>query len=79
MAENGVVYTTGQIAKIVKVAPRTVAMWFDAGRIRGYRLPGSHDRRIPRESLEKFLLEHGMPTIAEYERAGQSVESNLSP
>lgn len=55
------VFTTGQVAKICKVAPRTVSKWFDSGRLRGYRIPGSQDRRIPREQLIKFLKEHGMP------------------
>src|SRR5262249_20909278 len=41
------VFTTGQVAKICKVAPRTVSKWFDSGRLRGYRIPGSQDRRIP--------------------------------
>ncbi|MEM9246234.1 MAG: response regulator, partial [Cyanobacteria bacterium P01_F01_bin.153] len=35
--------------------------WFDSGRLKGYRIPGSQDRRIPREYLIKFLKEHGMP------------------
>ena len=55
------VFTTGQVAKICKVAPRTVSKWFDSGRLRGYRIPGSQDRRIPREYLIRFLKEHGMP------------------
>ncbi|MDO4586454.1 MAG: helix-turn-helix domain-containing protein [Planctomycetia bacterium] len=55
------VFTTGQVAKICKVAPRTVSKWFDSGRLKGYRIPGSQDRRIPREYLVRFLKEHGMP------------------
>src|SRR6476660_8966094 len=55
------VFTTGQVAKICKVAPRTVSKWFDSCRLKGYRIPGSQDRRIPREYLIKFLKEHGMP------------------
>lgn len=55
------VFTTGQVAKICKVAPRTVSKWFDTGRLRGYRIPGSQDRRIPREQLIRFLKEHEMP------------------
>ena len=30
-------------------------------RLKGYRIPGSQDRRIPREYLIRFLKEHGMP------------------
>ena len=55
------VYTTGQVAKFCKVAPRTVTKWFDSGRIKGYRLPGSQDRRFPREYLIEFMKKHGMP------------------
>jgi excisionase family DNA binding protein len=55
------VFTTGQVAKICKVAPRTVSKWFDSGRLVGYRIPGSQDRRIPREHLIRFLKEHQMP------------------
>ena len=63
------VFTTGQVAKICKVAPRTVSKWFDSGRLRGYRIPGSQDRRIPRDNLIRFLKEHGMP-LGELEEEG---------
>lgn len=55
------VFTTGEAAKFCKVAPRTISKWLDAGRIRGYRVPGSNDRRIPREALVRFMKEYGMP------------------
>lgn len=55
------IFTIGQVAKICKVAPRTVSKWFDSGRLRGYRIPGTQDARIPREHLIRFLKEHGMP------------------
>ncbi len=55
------VLTTGQVAKICKVAPRTVSKWFDSGQLRGYRIPGSKDRRIPLNHLIKFMREHGIP------------------
>jgi excisionase family DNA binding protein len=69
VADMKKVFTTGQVAKICKVAPRTVSKWFDSGRLRGYRIPGSQDRRIPREHLIKFLKEHGMP-LGELEEEG---------
>jgi len=56
------VFTTGQVAKICRVAPRTVTKWFDSGKLEGYKLPNSKDRRIPRKKLLKFLREHGMDT-----------------
>jgi two-component system response regulator RpaA len=61
------VYTTGQVAKFCKVAPRTVGKWFDSGWLKGYRIPGSQDRRIPHEYLVKFMKEHGMPLPSEFE------------
>jgi hypothetical protein len=33
----------------------------DSGRLRGYRIPGSHHRRTTREHLLRFLKEHKMP------------------
>ncbi len=61
MGTSKTVYTTGEVAKICNVAPRTVSKWFDAGRLRGYRIPGSKDRRIPADQLIRFLRAHGMP------------------
>ncbi len=55
------VYTTGQVAKIANVASRTVCKWFDSGMLKGYRIAGSRDRRIPRDDLIAFLKEHGIP------------------
>lgn len=54
-------FSTGQAAKICDVAPRTVSKWFDSGCLKGYRIPGSKDRRIPRDQLIRFLKENGMP------------------
>ena len=58
------VLTTGQVAQICNVAPRTVTKWFDAGQLKGYRIPGSRDRRIPTSELIKFMKAHDMPTDA---------------
>ncbi|MCJ7544274.1 MAG: helix-turn-helix domain-containing protein [Phycisphaerae bacterium] len=58
------VYTTGEVARICHVAPRTVSKWVDSGQLRGYRIPGSRDRRIPAEHLLAFLRAHGIPTDA---------------
>lgn len=55
------VLTTGEVAKICNVAPRTVSKWFDTGTLTGYRIPGSKDRRIPLSQLIKFMKQHGMP------------------
>jgi excisionase family DNA binding protein len=55
------VLTTGQVAKICRVAPRTVSKWFDSGQLRGYRIPGSKDRRIPLSQLVRFMRAYGIP------------------
>jgi excisionase family DNA binding protein len=55
------VYTTGEIAKLCNVAARTVSKWTDDGKLKCYRIPGSNDRRVTRESLIRFLKANGMP------------------
>ncbi len=55
------VLTTGEVAKICNVAPRTVSKWFDSGQLRGYRIPGSKDRRIPVAALVRFMKQHNIP------------------
>jgi excisionase family DNA binding protein len=62
MAKGKNVLTTGDVAKICHVAPRTVSKWFDNGQLRGYRIPGSKDRRIPVNELVRFMKVHNMPT-----------------
>lgn len=61
MSRQKDVLTTGEVAKICNVAPRTVSKWFDAGQLRGYRIPGSKDRRIPLASLVRFMKQHNIP------------------
>src|SRR5512140_2994197 len=55
------VYTTGEVADICKVSQQTVIRCFDSGKLRGFRVPGSKFRRIPRESLLQFMKENGIP------------------
>jgi CheY-like chemotaxis protein len=38
-----------------------VSKWFDTGKLRGYRIPGSRDRRIPLGALLSFMRAHGIP------------------
>ena len=66
------VFTTGQVAKICDVAPRTASKWFDSGKLAGYRIPLSNDRRVPRENLIRFK-ENGMP-LGELEDAAVLAE-----
>jgi excisionase family DNA binding protein len=55
------VLTTGEVARICRVAPRTVSKWVDSGKLRGYRIPGSRDRRIPLPQLIAFMRAHNIP------------------
>jgi len=62
MAKRKNILTTGQVAQICNVAPRTVTKWFDSGQLKGYRIPGSRDRRIPAPELIRFMKIHNIPT-----------------
>ena len=56
-SQNGInsimktVFTTGEAAKICKVSQQTIIRCFDSGQLKGFRVPGSRFRRIPREAL----------------------------
>ena len=56
------VFTTGDAAKLLRVSQQTIIRCFDAGELRGFRVPGSRFRRIPRESLLRFMRQNGIPT-----------------
>ena len=56
------IFTTGEAAEICKVSQQTIIRCFDSGRLEGFRIPGSKFRRIPRQSLIKFMKENNIPT-----------------
>jgi excisionase family DNA binding protein len=56
------VYTTTQVAAVLKVSPRTVRDWFDSGKLRGYRVVGTRTRMIPRDHLLRFIKDR-LPTM----------------
>lgn len=58
------VFTTGEAAKICKVSQQTIIRCFDNGSLKGFRVPGSRFRRIPRDHLYAFMKENGIPTEA---------------
>ncbi|MBQ6108609.1 MAG: response regulator [Thermoguttaceae bacterium] len=58
------VYTTGEAAKICKVSQQTIIRCFDTGQLKGFRVPGSRFRRIPRDQLIIFMRENNIPTDA---------------
>jgi excisionase family DNA binding protein len=58
------VFTTGEAAKMCKVSQQTIIRCFDNGQLKGFRVPGSKFRRIPREQLLLFMRDNGIPTDA---------------
>ena len=58
------VFTTGEAAKICKVSQQTIIRCFDSGQLKGFRVPGSRFRRIPRDALYRFMRENNIPTDA---------------
>ena len=54
-------FTTGEAAEICRVSQQTIIRCFDSGRLEGFRVPGSRFRRIPRESLVKFMKSNAIP------------------
>lgn len=59
------VYTTSQVAKLCGTTPRNVSRWFDGGRLKGYRIPGTYDKRIPAKYLLEFLKDQELPVPEE--------------
>ncbi len=58
------VFTTGEAAKICKVSQQTIIRCFDSGQLKGFRVPGSRFRRIPRDHLFAFMKDNKIPTEA---------------
>ena len=64
MSNTKTVFTTGEAAKICKVSQQTIIRCFDNGTLKGFRVPGSRFRRIPRDHLFVFMKDNGIPTDA---------------
>lgn len=56
------IFTTGEVARACRVAPRTAAKWIDSGLLKGFRVPGGNDRRVSRKELERFMTDNELPT-----------------
>jgi CheY-like chemotaxis protein len=54
-------FTTGEAADICRVSQQTIIRCFDAGKVDGFRVPGSKFRRIPRSNLIRFMKENSIP------------------
>lgn len=55
------IFTTGDIAKICNVGMKAVQGWFDSGRLKGFRIPGSRKRQVPRVYFLRFLEDNNLP------------------
>ncbi len=55
------VFTTGEAALVCGLSQQTIIRCFDAGRLTGFRVPGSKFRRIPRDELIRFLKSNNLP------------------
>lgn len=67
-------FTTGEVARLCKVSQQTIIRCFDAGRLGGFRVPGSRFRRIPRAELIRFMHENGIPTSGTVPDRGTTAE-----
>ena len=56
-------FTTGEAADLCNLSQQTIIRCFDSGRLRGFRIPGSKFRKIPRDSLMKFMKENSIPIL----------------
>jgi excisionase family DNA binding protein len=56
------IFTTGEAAEVCKISQQTIIRCFDSGRLKGFRVPGSRFRRIPREELMRFMRDNQFPT-----------------
>jgi hypothetical protein len=56
-----VLLSTGGVARLLRVAHGTAAKLIDSGQIRGYRIPGSGDRRVAMPDLVAFCEANGIP------------------
>jgi len=55
------VFSTGEAAKVCGLSLQTIIRCFDTGKLRGFRVPGSRFRRIPRDSLVDFMRSNNIP------------------
>ncbi len=70
-------YTVGEAARLLNVAPRTVSKWFDSGALQGHRIPGSLHRRFTKENILSFIEEHDLPILDELmEEAIEELEAD---
>jgi excisionase family DNA binding protein len=61
--------STIEAARLLGLCHMTVIRRFDAGDLKGYRVPGSRHRRIPRNVLHDYAARHGIPLATDAQDA----------
>lgn len=54
-------YSSGDVAKICNVTPRTIIRWISAGKLNSFKLPGRGNNRVAEDDLIAFLHANQMP------------------
>ncbi len=54
------ILSTGQVARVMGVATRTVTGWIDSGELKGWKVPGSRHRRVEEKHLREFMKDLGV-------------------
>lgn len=56
-------FSTGKLAELGGVAPRTATGWIDSNEVdlRGFRVPDSQDRRVPEGEVLRFFERYQLP------------------
>ena len=55
------VYTTGQVAGILRTSQHYVTKICDEKILKGFKIPGSKTRHFPRSSLVRFMIDYKIP------------------
>ena len=55
------IYTIGQVAMLFRISPHTVVKLFDDKLLKGFKIPGSKHRRIPKNCLIEFMEKYQIP------------------
>jgi hypothetical protein len=61
------IFTTGDVARICCISIAKVISLFDQGLLKGFKIPGSSHRRIPRKSLIEFIKKYNLPFLNKVE------------
>jgi len=54
-------FSSGDVAKVCDVNPRTVIRWIEAGKLNAFKLPGRGNNRVKHSDLLDFLQENQIP------------------